>query len=540
MNWRAIILTWLFGCSAFIHGQSSFQRVYLSGAADRMNMHELPSGNVFVGMGWGPGISLLTPDGNIIYTDHYWSDSILVQASIRPAGVNDYYFVTGYRRDSCTVNGTLTIPYTYALIGRMDSLGTISSVNCYQPNTDRCWSRAADLEVAENGDVIIWGSGGRGIQWSFYALRTDPFGEVVWGKHYGAHGSFQFIKELPSGDLLAGMNMDSAGAVVARMNAQGQLLWCKSYFRPKGMIHDVIILTDTNFVLTGYTDSLSSANPFEPIPSGYHPQLFMLNVDGNGDVMWCKGYDSAPHLWWALSSSRIVSSQDGGFVVLATLSYPGFSAAYRPYLMKTDSNGDTLWTNSAGEDGYSYETIELLATDDGGYMFNGVVLGSLPQGWLGSPYIFKADALGQLPCSERIHAVEVNSLFPSDSSFILSAVDGGTRFSISLRDTSFNPIAQYDACDFTNALLPSARRSPQHSVSPNPSQGLVSLSFSDPLRADSFYSVFDGTGRLLFQRPLPSGATSEDIDLSRFGRGTYLLRLSGPEGVYHERVVVSP
>lgn len=336
------------------------------------------------------------------------------------------------------------------------------------------------------------------------------------------------------------MNVDSAGAVMARMNAQGELLWCKSYFRPKGMIHDAIILSDTNFVVTGYTDSLSSTNPFEPIPSGYHPQLFMLNLDGDGDVLWCKGYDSAPHLWWALSSSRLVESQDGGFVVLATLSSPGFSMAYRPYLMKTDSNGDTLWTNSAGEAGYRYRTIDLLATYDGGYMFNGVVRGNMPQGWLGSPYIFKANALGQLPCSERIHTVEVHSLFPSDSSFMLSAVDGGIRFSISLRDTSFNPIAQYDACDFTNALVPSARRSPHQSVSPNPSQGQVTIKFTDPLRADSFYSVYDGRGRLLFQRPLPSGATSEDIDLGRFGQGVYLLKLTGPDGVFHERVVVSP
>ncbi len=77
-------------------------------------------------------------------------------------------------------------------------------------------------------------------------------------------------------------------------------------------------------------------------------------------------------------------------------------------------------------------------------------------------------------------------------------------------------------------------------VRPNPTTAAVTMTFTDPLRADSFYSVYDGRGRLLVQRPLPSGATSEDIDLGRFGQGVYLLKLTGPDGVFHERVVVSP
>jgi hypothetical protein len=54
-----------------------------------------------------------------------------------------------------------------------------------------------------------------------------------------------------------------------------------------------------------------------------------------------------------------------------------------------------------------------------------------------------------------------------------------------------------------------------------------------PARFDSDYSVYDPTGRLLYERPLPAGATLEEIDLSRFGRGVYLLRVSDTEGVRH-------
>ncbi|MBK7297560.1 MAG: T9SS type A sorting domain-containing protein [Flavobacteriales bacterium] len=64
------------------------------------------------------------------------------------------------------------------------------------------------------------------------------------------------------------------------------------------------------------------------------------------------------------------------------------------------------------------------------------------------------------------------------------------------------------------------------------------MDFVDPLRSDSFYSVYDSMGKLLYQRPLPSGATTEEVDLARFGKGVYLLKISDPEGVRTERVVV--
>ncbi len=73
---------------------------------------------------------------------------------------------------------------------------------------------------------------------------------------------------------------------------------------------------------------------------------------------------------------------------------------------------------------------------------------------------------------------------------------------------------------------------------PNPNTGHFTLQFPDPLAADSFYSVYDAVGMLLFQRPLAKGTESEEIDLSRFGKGTYLVRVTGKDGVCNERVVV--
>ena len=75
-------------------------------------------------------------------------------------------------------------------------------------------------------------------------------------------------------------------------------------------------------------------------------------------------------------------------------------------------------------------------------------------------------------------------------------------------------------------------------VRPNPNTGQFTVEFPDPLRAESYYSVYDSMGRLLYQRPLPAGKGTEEVDLSRFGKGTYVIKCTDKEGVYHERVVV--
>ncbi|MBP6392358.1 MAG: T9SS type A sorting domain-containing protein [Flavobacteriales bacterium] len=414
----------------------------------------------------------------------------------------------------------------------MDTLGTIQNFHHYPLNADACGNIPGGLSVTNDSGAITWGS----RSW-FFALRIDSTMSPVWGRRYSRHGGFQFIKELPSGDLLAGINMDTAGAVIARMDANGNFLWCKSYIRPRGMVHDAVIESDSSFIITGYTDS-TTAIAFIPLPNDYHPKLFMMKLDGGGGVQWCKGYDSAPNLWYSYAGSRIQPTLDGHHVIVATLGVPGYNLFHRPYLMKTDLNGDTLWTRSVGVNGYEYTAADLLVCSDGGIMFSGGILGNLPENQTGMPYIFKTDSLGHFSCADSSYPVVVSDLFPVDSSFTLVSVDGAAMLPAFANDTVFDPIAVYDACLITT-IVPSVRaHPPKLSVRPNPTTGFVTMTFADPLAVESYYSVYDAMGRLLYQRPLPTGATAEEIDLSRFGKGTYVIKLTDPDGVCHERVVL--
>ena len=508
--------------------QQTFEKYYLATGTASMTLDELSDGNLFTGIAYQSGISLMDPQGNILQTHCYDLIPFLVLQSVRKHTDNEIRFVGGYLPGSCSVgSGTAANP----VIGTMDSLGNILAINQYQLNAINCFNVASDLVITNDGGVVTWGR-----DQTPFALRVDAAGMPIWSKQFNHHGSFGFIQELPGGDLLAGLNMDTAGVVVARLDPNGNFLWCKSYMRPKGVVQGCLIESDSSMVIVGYTDSIASTNGFDPLPPDYHPKLFMMKLNGAGDVQWCKGYESEPK-WYAREGLRMVKALDGNYLVLANIGVQDYNLPFRPFLMKTNQNGDTLWTRSAGVNGYTYLTVNLLAGTDGGFYYDGGADGNFGL-WSSAAYLFKTDSLGHLPCSEAAPPpLAISDLFPVDSNFTLSSISGATAFPITVADAFYDPIVVYDGCTITSVIQP-MRPDRKFKVRPNPTTGLVTVEFADPLMAESYYSVYDAIGGLLYQRPLHAGATTEEIDLSRYGKGTYAIKLTDKEGVRFERVVL--
>ncbi|MCB0764815.1 MAG: T9SS type A sorting domain-containing protein, partial [Flavobacteriales bacterium] len=275
--------------------------------------------------------------------------------------------------------------------------------------------------------------------------------------------------------------------------------------------------------------------------ASFQPKLFMMKLDGDGEVQWCKGYFSDPYLWYTNHPSGIGRTLDGQYVVLTTLGVPQNNFNYHPFLMKTDTNGDTLWTRAVGENGYVHIAQDLLVHSDGGYMFSGIIYGDF-QGASSRMFIYKTDSLGHFSCLEHPNPVQVMDLFPVDSTFTLTSITSeATVTTIMVNDSILDPdlFTEYDGCaSVTKVPSMYSRSRPKPTIRPNPTTGRFTMEFPDPLMAESYYSVYDVMGRLLYQRPLPSGRRTEEIDLSRFGAGTYVLKLTDPEGACFERVVV--
>ncbi len=127
---------------------------------------------------------------------------------------------------------------------------------------------------------------------------------------------------------------------MARLDPDGNFRWCKSYFRPKGMVHDAIIESDDSFIITGYTDS-TLTDFFIPLPSTFQPKLFVMKLNGDGEVQVVPGAMTARrHHWHTPREPRIVRTLDNQYAILATMGQAGYNWFYRPMLMKLDLNGD--------------------------------------------------------------------------------------------------------------------------------------------------------------------------------------------------------
>ncbi|MBK9175549.1 MAG: T9SS type A sorting domain-containing protein [Flavobacteriales bacterium] len=519
-----------------MEAQPVFQNLYTGNGSGKIRMIELGNGEILISMALlegvnATGVTVLSASGEALRSHLYRVDTLLVLQSVRKVSDNLFCLVGGYYKDDCSDN--LGGKFTYPAIWWMDTLGQISNLKHYQLNGGNCPMILGDLSVCNDGSILAWGRG-----FGFYAMRFLATGELAWARRFIGVGGVQFVKEFPNSDLLVGMSVQGEGAVVARMDAAGNFIWCKSYIRPKGMVHDALIESDDDVVIVGATDSIASTNVFIPLPSSYQPKLFMMRLDGDGEVQWCRGYESNPR-WYPRIASRIEKAQDGNYLLLANIGLSNINYFQWPFLMKSSINGDTLWTRSFGVPGFRYLSSELLMHSDGSIMFNGTVEGNLMDGRGGASYVFKADSLGHLPCSERYQPIQVSELFPTASSITLLSMDGAIARPAYMEQVSYTPILADDACVLINGIgSPESVRRQRITIRPNPNTGRFTVQFSDPLMAESYYSVYDALGKLLYQRPLPAGATVEEIDLSRFGRGTYLIKLTDPEGARHERVVL--
>ena len=516
--------------SCSINAQPTFEKFFPTGTSFRFTCHELTSGNLFTGLGCALGVSLLNDQGSLLNTRCYMPIPMSRVSSLSKLHDERFLFASSYRSDSCALSGSLLVPRRHPSIGVMDTLGNVLEYRFYEM-PQGCQNSVGDFTKTADDGVVAWGS-----DTSFFAIRVNADLSARWGKRFTGQGGFHFIKELPGGDLLAGINMETAGAVVARMDAEGNFLWCKSYMRPKGMMNDAIIESDSSFIITGYTDS-TQTNIFTPLPSTFQPKLFMMKLDGNGEVQWCRGYMSSPYDWNTPKPFRSIKTMDGNYLTFATLGNPGYNQFFRPLLIKTDTNGDTLWTSSVGRPGFGLFGMDLLECSDKGLVMTGYIWGDLPQGNSSAAYVFKADSLGRFPCWGQTHVVQVVDLFPTDSSFTLTSVDGLLEQPAVANDTLF-PFNEFDGCTFTTGMPTRPSRSRAMSIRPNPNTGRFTVEFQDPLIAESYYSVYDALGKLLLQRAAAHGQRTQEVDLGRYGPGTYVIKFTDAEGTCYERVVV--
>jgi hypothetical protein len=125
---------------------------------------------------------------------------------------------------------------------------------------------------------------------------------------------------------------------------------------------------------------------------------------------------------------------------------------------------------------------------------------------------------------------------------------------------AFDPAATYDKvsifCDFGNTAkageiyyvddvefdptisLNEASFISDYSVSPNPSEGIVTLQGNMSNATEYTVNVLDMSGRVVFSKSNTNSVLNETIDLSNLKQGTYLINVSSKEGAQVEKLII--
>lgn len=160
---------------------------------------------------------------------------------------------------------------------------------------------------------------------------------------YGFLGSAEFVVEADSGRFYAGLNLETVGSCIMSFRENGQVDWIKSYIRPRGWMHEGLMV-DGNLYEVGFTDSLDRSLG-SSFPPWFDPALYLMKLDTSGAVVWCKTYDTPVGKGVAIYSASLRLTHDQQLVMTCMGAAQNNDATL---LIKTDLNGDTLWTRFMG------------------------------------------------------------------------------------------------------------------------------------------------------------------------------------------------
>jgi hypothetical protein len=190
---------------------------------------------------------------------------------------------------------------------------------------------------------------------TFLILKATPLGALdppvkLWERWYYQpyDGAFFFDIELTDSDSLfiTGSIYDYTvplldGYSALLMNQDGDVLWEVHHDWYTGRGYDGEILPDGSYIITGRC--------VERPTSTY--SLFLMKIDMSGSIEWTKIYDYPDT---REEGFGVTCLPDGGYAVCGRVYGTGSGLAGQAWILRTDANGDTLWTDIWGTYPWNY------------------------------------------------------------------------------------------------------------------------------------------------------------------------------------------
>jgi hypothetical protein len=194
-------------------------------------------------------------------------------------------------------------------------------------------------------------------------IKTDEAGDTVWVRSYGGSEDELGYSVDQTGDggyVIAGWTSSFGAGMrdvyLIKTDGAGNAVLVRTYGAQEHEVgHSVEQTLDGGYVVAGYTHSFGAGDN----------DVYLIKTDSGGDTVWTRAYGGP----LAEKGYSVEQTLDEGYIVAGD-TYSFGSGGTDVYLIKTDDQGDTVWTRTYGgpqhDVGFSVEQ-----TSDGGYVIAG-------------------------------------------------------------------------------------------------------------------------------------------------------------------------
>lgn len=428
--------------------------------------------------------------------------------------------------DEGSVSVCTTVDSGFVFAGFTDSTGSgLADVYVVKTDSvgDTLWTRRYGGVVEDNGVSILqtfdkgyvvagstrsYGQGEDDV----YLVRIDSSGNLQWTRTIGGV-SWDYSRAVQqtndSNYVIVGTTYSfgsgNGDIYFVKISDTGNILWVKTYGSTDNEEgYSVQITNDNGFIITGSTNLTPEISPL------------LIKIDSNGNIEWSKRYLTGENT----TGTSVIETTDGGYLLTGGTGF--FLPGDVTYLIKTDSNGDTLWTKR-----YPRATPgNILQTDDGGY----IVVRYVIQAFTGQESVIsvlKMDSIGNIAgCNFYPTNITVSNLN------LVVGTGGITGTGGVMNNTATTignaPFVVKDTCFVLGFVEPNSNNLIDIviTVYPNPTNGEFTISGNYGLPA--VLEIYDLTGRQVYQQPVTSN--QQPVNVSELPAGLYIWRIGNARG----------
>lgn len=493
MKNKILFLIFLLLATEGASAQIMFERTYGGSNNDQANCIQQTSDGGYIITGGTFSYGAGSRDIYLIKTDAY-GDTLWTETY---GGQNDDLAYTVKQ----TMDGGYIIAGSTGSFGAGHSDGYIIKTNS---NGDSLWTRTIGgnqdeyiFETIENDDgsfimagtTCTYTSGSSAI----FINKVDSNGHILWQKAYEKliiTTGGPITKKINNYHYILGSTHNETSPIYSKIyllkiNDAGDTLWTKTYEKANRSLDNgsIKISSDNNLIISG-----------TQVYPGGEADLFLMKTDLDGNIIWFKtyggsGYQGGGGFAQTSDNGYIITGVTGDVAKAGVPSVNNYNSIFTKnfekswangdlILIKTNENGDSLWSRTYGGSGNDVGNSVQQTSD------NGLII----CGW----------------------------------KTIISNID---YFVIKTDNTGFASVPNEEKND------------PEISLYPNPNKGIFHIIWDNIEGKISALEVINSTGQVIISTTITPDVPKE-IDLTEFSKGIYLLYIHSEGFSVSKKIIV--